>query len=236
MIVKPKRGRLPMLPAGRVTASGDGRTQALMSTIDGSAGRVPAKQPAPISGRKGRRGFAASRPLLALVYGAGDAPDPLLAAFADRLLQGGTRVAGLVQRSPAAAPSSRCNMVVEILPSGRRVAISEDRGAGARGCRLDAGLLTEALAGAEAMLEGGADLLILNRFGKVEAEGGGGRALLARAVELGVPAVVAVPWRNIGAFRAFAGDLAEEIGPEAFALRAGELIACGPGMPSAFLR
>ena len=98
------------------------------------------------------------------------------------------------------------------------------------------GLLMEALAGAEAMLEGGADLLILNRFGKVEAEGGGGRALLARAVELGVPAVVAVPWRNIGAFRAFAGDLAEEIGPEAFALRAGELIACGPGMPSAFLR
>jgi hypothetical protein len=155
----------------------------------------------------------AGRPILALVYGAGELPDPLLVALADRCRAAGLRLAGLVQRSVDAPAGSRCNMLVELLPGGERLAISEDRGAGARGCRLDHSLLVEALAAAEAGLCEQTDLLILNRFGKVEAEGGGGRAMIAHAVELGVPVLVAVPWRNIAAFRAFAGDLATESAP-----------------------
>lgn len=150
------------------------------------------------------------RPVLAIPYGAADRPDPLLAALADRCRATGARVAGLVQRGPSAWPADRCNMLVEVLPTGERLPISEDRGAGARGCRLDHGLLTAALASAGAELDAGAELMILNRFGKVEADGGGGRWLIARAVELGVPVVLAVPWRNIAAFRAFAGELATE--------------------------
>lgn len=157
------------------------------------------------------------RPILALVYGAGEAPDPLLAALADRWQGEGLRLAGLVQRTPEEPAGSRCNMVVELLPGGKRLPISENRGSGARGCRLDQGLLVEALSAAESCLDTGTDLLILNRFGKVEADGGGGRAMIARAVELGVPVLVAVPWRNVAAFRAFAGDLVTEVRLGAFA-------------------
>jgi hypothetical protein len=154
----------------------------------------------------------AGRSILAIVYGTGDEPDLLLAALSDRLQGLDHRLSGLVQRTADRSLESRCNMLVELLPSGERLPISENRGRGARGCRLDYGQLVDALSAAEAGLDAGTDLMILNRFGKVEAEGSGGRALIARAVELGVPVLVAVPWRNIAAFRAFAGDLAAEVG------------------------
>ena len=125
-------------------------------------------------------------------------------------------VVGIVQRNPEVPGRTRCNMEVEILPGGERLLISQDRGAGARGCRLDPGLLVAALAQAQAGLDAGADVLILNRFGKLEAEGRGGRDLIAAAVAQAVPVLVAVPWRNIDAFRAFAGDLAVEMPIAAF--------------------
>lgn len=162
-------------------------------------------------------------PVLALVYGAGDQADRLLTRFADRLTDKGVRLAGLLQRAPEPGSPARCNMEVEVLPGRERLAISEHRGALARGCRLDAGLLVEALERARAGLATGAQLLILNRFGKVEAEGGGGRDLIAEAMASGIPVVVAVPWRNIGAFRLFAGDLAMEIPLADLESRASEL-------------
>ena len=54
------------------------------------------------------------------------------------------------------------------------------------------------------------DILVLNKFGKVEAEGDGLRDALAKAVELEVPIVVGVPFRNLDQWRIFAGDMAEE--------------------------
>jgi molybdopterin molybdotransferase len=155
-------------------------------------------------------------PILAIVYGAGEEADPVLARFADRLQACGVDAVGIVQRNPEVPGRTRCNMEVEILPAGERLLISEDRGAGARGCRLDPGLLLAALAQARAQLDAGADILILNRFGKLEAEGGGGRDLIAVAVAQAVPVLVAVPWRNIDAFRAFAGAFASEMPIAAF--------------------
>jgi hypothetical protein len=149
--------------------------------------------------------------ILALIYGAGEPADAVLAALADRLLGRGLVVSGLVQRNPPLPGGSRCNMEVEILPGGERLLISEAGGAEARGCRLDPGLLVAALETARARLAAGADILILNRFGKVEAEGGGGRELIAAAVGQEIPVIVAVPWRNIAAFRAFAGEMAREV-------------------------
>lgn len=149
-------------------------------------------------------------PILAIVYGAGEGVDPIVAGIATRLARSGVQLAGLVQLGDGGAGQSRCDMEVMVLPHGERRMLSEDRGPGARGCRLDHGLLLEALALAERGLPA-AGLLILNRFGKIEAEGGGGRDLIAAALERAIPVVVAVPWRNIGAFRAFAGELAREL-------------------------
>jgi hypothetical protein len=72
--------------------------------------------------------------------------------------------------------------------------------------------LSEAASLLSASIENGPDLVILNKFGKTEAEGHGLRDTLAQAVQLGVPAVVGVPYRNIEQWRFFAEDLAEECG------------------------
>ena len=55
--------------------------------------------------------------------------------------------------------------------------ISQDRGKWARGCRLDAGSLELAVAQVASALDVGADLMIINKFGKHEAEGRGFRAV-----------------------------------------------------------
>ena len=60
-----------------------------------------------------------------------------------------------------------CDMDLRLFPDGPIVHIS-DRGAEARGCRLDAGVLEEsALWVADAVEK--AELLVINKFGKQEA-------------------------------------------------------------------
>ena len=54
------------------------------------------------------------------------------------------------------------------------------------------------------------DLLILNKFGKVEAEGRGLLDLVAMAVERGIPVMIGVPIRNLAPWRDFAGGMSVE--------------------------
>ena len=55
-----------------------------------------------------------------------------------------------------------------------------------------------------------ADILILNKFGKLECEGGGFRGLIADAIDATVPIVIFVPRRNLGAWRSFVGARSTE--------------------------
>jgi nucleoside-triphosphatase THEP1 len=101
-------------------------------------------------------------------------------------------------------------MVLEDISSGRAIPISEDRGPGARGCRIDEAELLSAMISALGQLQAKPDILIINKFGKTEAEGRGFRPLIAEAVEQGVPVLIAVPWRNVESWRLFAGELSQE--------------------------
>ena len=60
-------------------------------------------------------------------------------------------------------------------------------------------------------LEAGTDLLIVNRFGKREAEGRGFRAVIEQAVTSGVPVLVAVSAANLDSWNAFADALDERL-------------------------
>ena len=61
---------------------------------------------------------------------------------------------------------------------------------------------------------------MLNRFGKIEAEGGGMRAVLERALESGIPILLAVNRKHLPVWRAYCGDLAEELPCDAETIRA----------------
>lgn len=153
---------------------------------------------------------AQSSNILAVVYTDGLAADKFLAGWGYALRAGGLSVAGLVQLNTFERDPGKCDMAVEELFSGAVLQLSEDRGKEAKGCRLDRGILAEAAGLLLAALEEKPDIVVLNKFGKVEAEGEGLRDALAKAVELDVPIVVGVPFRNLDQWRIFAGDLAEE--------------------------
>ena len=57
----------------------------------------------------------------------------------------------------------------------------------------------------------GADLVILNKFGKQESRGGGFREVIARALDDEIPVLLYVPPEMLADFHAFAGDLAQPV-------------------------
>ncbi len=144
--------------------------------------------------------------------------DLLLCDLSDRLIADGLRPAGIVQinRERINGP---CDMDIRILPDGPELRISQSLGSGARGCRLDAGALEEAAARVMAELPK-ADCLVVNKFGKHEAEGRGFRPVIAEALSLGLPVLVGLGALNADAFHTFAGSAATKLTPEAVRLHA----------------
>ncbi len=161
------------------------------------------------------------RTLLAIVYesGTGADTDRLLTRLANGMQEKGLRLAGTVQRAFERADRCACDMVVRDLSTNEELKISEDRGANARGCRLDPRML-EALVGSTGVaLERGVDLVIINKFGKQEALGGGFRHVIATALADGIPTIVAVNLAYLDSWRCFAGNLADEMPPQMVEIR-----------------
>lgn len=149
-------------------------------------------------------------PITAIIYGDGARVAPALDRIVTHLAAQGSRLAGLVQRDVERTGRSRCDMLMEDLATGETVAISQDRGEGARGCRLDVEALLNAAVRVGSTLVTEPDLVVVNKFGKTECEGGGCRSLIVEAIEHNVPVLVAVPQGNLDCWRCFAGDFAAE--------------------------
>jgi nucleoside-triphosphatase THEP1 len=145
--------------------------------------------------------------LAALVYPTGEGA--ILGRIAQAALDAGLEVAGMIQHDERRPDRRRCDMTLVDLTSGRRIALSEDRGKDTRGCRMDHAALEEAagLALAALSAERLPDLLILSKFGKREIEGHGFRQVVETAVDRGVPLLVGVTADHVEGFRAFGGGL-----------------------------
>ena len=176
--------------------------------------------------------FDPAFPITALVYTDSDAADRALRDIAIAFIEEGYRLAGLVQINTPRPGRSRCDMMLEELGSGDHLAISQDRGPEARGCALDIGQLLSAMERVRKALAAAPDLVILNKFGKAEAEGGGFRPLIVEAIESGLPLLIGVPWRNIESWRLFSDPYARELTVESLTRTGGWLTKQnGLGMP-----
>lgn len=149
--------------------------------------------------------------------GRGDT-DLILAGLAADLTARGLRLGGTVQINTERATSGPCDMDVKVLPDGPVLRISQDLGANSRGCRLNPAALETAVGLAAARLDPATDLLIINKFGKHEAEGRGFRDVIAHAISLGVPVLVGVNALNRAAFEEFAGGFSTQLPPQQEAL------------------
>lgn len=130
----------------------------------------------------------------------------------------GRRLAGTVQIDTEIDAAHKCDMDVKVLPDGPMIRISQSLGRNSRGCRLNPDALEQAVALTEKALDDGADLLIVNKFGKHEADGRGFRDTIGRALEMGVPVLVGANKLNVEALIEFCGGLAEPIEAEHEAL------------------
>lgn len=138
--------------------------------------------------------------------------DGTLAALVARLSSIGVRIAGVVQDVGAGPDRHRCDRDLIEIASGQRLALSQRLGAGSRGCRLDPEAIETAAFHIMRELETRRiGILILNRFGKLEAAGRGFSPVIAAALERGVPVLTGVNDLNLAAFRKFAAGIAEEL-------------------------
>ncbi|SMC61236.1 DUF2478 domain-containing protein [Primorskyibacter flagellatus] len=142
------------------------------------------------------------------------AADRLIRDVAARLRDNGLRLTGAVQVNPEGKPAHKCHMDLHILSGTEVVRISQDLGTHSQGCRLDPDGLERAVGLVTAGLDDGADLLVVNKFGKQEMDGRGFRPVIAEALSRDIPVLVAVNPGSLDAFLTYAEDLAEPLEPD----------------------
>ncbi len=163
------------------------------------------------------QGFAKAR-IAALPMEASEPVQELMEGFARRLIGEGLRVAGVVQARALDPATGRKRIVLRDLTNGALYPISQDLGPGSVACNLDSGELASACAAVEQAARMGADLIVISKFSKQEAERGGLSDAFRVAIAAKTPVVTAVSPHFRAEWGVFAGRLAEDVAPTAGAL------------------
>jgi|SRR6516165_8564941 nucleoside-triphosphatase THEP1 len=151
--------------------------------------------------------FDAECDLAALVYGPDQDPDAVLRGFATELNARGVRVVGMVQAGQCADSS----LSAVLVHNGETLLLAQDFDPSAKGCRLDLGRLQNAGIRVASAMDAGADLLIVNRFGKRERDGKGLSYLIERALKSDIPVVIAVSSQSFVDWIKFAGGMSVKL-------------------------
>jgi hypothetical protein len=150
--------------------------------------------------------FDAQCDFAAVAYGIDDDPDRLLLDFAEDLRGSGRRVAGIIQLSRARPPGNH-ELDAVVSPSVERVNLGHHHPGAALGCRPDPSRLASVARVIGAAIAEGVDLVVINRFGKLEAEGQGLIHLIKSAVHADIPVVTAVPEYRFAAWLNYSGGM-----------------------------
>lgn len=120
-------------------------------------------------------------------------------------------MAGLVEIAECRAGGGCGRLAVRDLATGEEIAISQDLGAGSTACNLDPGGLARACAAAERAIALGVDVVVLSKFGKLEAARGGLSDAFRAAIAADVPVVTAVAPAMAADWARFAGPLSDNV-------------------------
>ncbi len=146
------------------------------------------------------------------------ATDRLLSAVAERLLDKGAKLSGVVQTNTECADNAKCDMDLRVLPDGETIRISQSLGTMSRGCRLDPAALEQAVGYVTTSLSDAPQLLIINKFGKHESDGRGFRPVIGEALALDIPVLVGVNGLNADKFKDFTDGAAQALDPDVDAI------------------
>lgn len=136
--------------------------------------------------------------------------DTLQAAWVQALQQAGWRVGGVLQRV-ATWPRGGKRMQLLDVRSAQVFEISQDLGPQSKGCCLDPAGVVEASSVLRQALADGVDVVVTNRFGGLEAQGGGFVAEIAALAEAGIPLLTIVAPSHLAAWRTLTGEMGQEL-------------------------
>jgi hypothetical protein len=129
--------------------------------------------------------------------------DALLATVARDGQRSGRRVHGLLMTRVGGGCAG--DMVLIDIATGERYLVSQPLGPGSTACRADPQGFARASVVLREALAQSPDLVVCNRFGGLEAEGGGFAAELLALMAQGVPLLTSVAQRNREAWLRFSG-------------------------------
>lgn len=164
------------------------------------------------------RPAAETSDVAAVVYRGGARIEEFFAAVAARLKQRGIAVAGLLQHSMRSGIEDRCAFEMEDLWSGQRHSISQDLGPGSDACSIDHAAIAAASAVLRRAIDARPDVVLVNKFGALEASGEGLRAEMTQVVAAGLPLLTTVNAEQLQAWRDYAGGEGSELPMDADAV------------------
>lgn len=144
-------------------------------------------------------------PIAAILYTPDVNIEALLVRVARALGQRGIRLGGVIQHDIATVIDDPCAMELEDLYTGLRFSLSQELGSGSEACRLDPDALARASVAVRDAIDGGAQLVMINKFGAQEANGDGLRDEMGFAVLSGTPLLTAVGKRFLPEWQRFTG-------------------------------
>ena len=148
-------------------------------------------------------------PPAALVYPTGNAEALPLAGFAEELKTRGFRVGGLVQTIERDAEGYKQSITGIDVGTGEATILARyqgDRRVDAN-CGFDVAALAAATRAVRGAMANDADLIVIEKFGRHEGEGGGLRDEILGALAAGIPTVTAVSSTVLGEWSAMLGGL-----------------------------
>lgn len=125
------------------------------------------------------------------------------------------RVAGVVEQTPESASAQLVS-----LADGGRFPLFQDLGPQSTACGLDGESVVAACEAVRRDIAAGCDLLVLSKFGRLEAERSGLAAAFAAGLEAGAPIITSVAPRYEDQWAAFAAPMFVTLPPELPALQA----------------
>ena len=124
------------------------------------------------------------------------------------------RLAGVVAEDHG-LPDRACSAgYLRSLRSGERFQIFQDLGPGSTGCHLAGEGALAATVAVQRDIADGCDLVLLNKFGKLESGGGGLRDAFSEAIDWGIPVLTSVSPVFAAAWADFAGCLSVVLPPD----------------------
>lgn len=127
------------------------------------------------------------------------------------------RVVGVLEADvadPTSGDAQLCSLV-----DGRRYPVFQDLGPNSTACAVDAGSVVAACEAVRQDIVSGCDLVVLSKFGRLEAERTGLAAAFAAGVEVEAPILTSVAPKFDEQWAAFAAPLFTMLPPEEVAIR-----------------